>query len=1030
MTASESDSSVFRDPLAARRALQQLARQGVSDDDLQPLAPGLLAAVRDSPDPDRALVTFSRWFAGVCSPYSHLQTLLRHPVALHIFCLVAGSSQYLGDLLVRNPEYFEILSNPGVRGGVKSASALHQEVGALIGACRQPELMRDVLRRWKAREMLRIAVRDLTGLASMPATARSFSHLADACVQAALEIALRTLPLAESEPAPLFAVIGMGKLGGVELNYSSDIDLIFVTGDELPERVTAADGRRLEAVVYLGRLAECLIKTLADDTPSGHVFRVDMRLRPEGRFGPLVRSLASCRAYYENWAESWERQALLKARPVAGDPLLGAAFVEAVTPFVYPRTLPATIAAEIRANKRQIEDKCAVENETLTNIKTGWGGIRDVEFTVQLLQLRGGGRLPRLRSTNTLSALQRLRHADILPPAEAARIAEDYQWLRTLEHRLQLLHGFQTQVMPPPTEPHERLALARRMGYGDLVSWERDLDAVRLRVRAFLNARFYVSAEHEAAAPRAPADEWSDAVRLLRAADAPAAVADLLALLGSAGFRRPQDALGVLRMSLGGNEFGGMPPDTPVRFSRLFPEMMRECLRSADPDAALAGIEALALAVPNRAELYASLTDSPDALSKLVQLSAEAPPLVRRLAGHLEWMEILLSEDEASSLGDAGELDSRLQGANGREAKLRTLARFHQREILRIGAHEIWGLFPSGGSVCALSRLADLLLDALLRLGAEEIAAESACPQSAAQALSRVAVVGLGKLGGEETGYASDWDVVFAYDPPRTAPGRETPGFALANALVERVLLLAGALNPLGSPLELDLRLRPWGRKGALVFMPRDMARYYGESGETWERQAAIKARFCAGNAHVGGRMVRVMRAVSFGKGISAEEADEVRAMKRRIESERLRPGDEERDLKLGHGGLTDIEWLAQLAQLQRARVVPPLRTSHTIAALDAMAASRLLDAAEADTLRSAYLLLTRIRNAMWLRTGQPSDTLPDSPIEQAVLDAVFAYRLRPGEQEVRHIREEVNLVMREVRRIFIARFYEGQGYA
>ncbi|HLK59580.1 MAG TPA: DUF294 nucleotidyltransferase-like domain-containing protein, partial [Chthonomonadaceae bacterium] len=278
----------IEEPARALRRVRDLAGQGVTDDDLAPLLPHLLEALRVSPDPDRALGSFSRWFAAVGSPTSHLQTLLRHPVSLELFCLVTGSSQYFADLLARQPETFEILSNPGVRGGTKSAARLYREASALVDACQRPELKRDALRRWKAREMLRIGVRDLAGLADMPATAREFSNLADACVQKAHDIALATLLL--STPHVPFAVIAMGKLGGQELNYSSDIDLMFVHGDGLPAEVALEGGRRIESAVYAGRLAEAIVKALAEESAQGHVFRVDMRLRPEGRFGPLTRS--------------------------------------------------------------------------------------------------------------------------------------------------------------------------------------------------------------------------------------------------------------------------------------------------------------------------------------------------------------------------------------------------------------------------------------------------------------------------------------------------------------------------------------------------------------------------------------------------------------------------------------------------------------------------------------------------------------------------------------------------------------------
>ena len=987
--------------------------------------------------------------------------LLHHPVALDLFCLVTGSSQYFADMLARQPETIEIITNPGVRGGTKTAARFYRDASSLVDACQRPELKRDALRRWKAREMLRIGVRDLAGLAAMPATAREFSNLADACAQKALDIALATLGgmrdkargMSEASPHSSsliphpFAVIAMGKLGGQELNYSSDIDLMFVHGDHLPPDVQLSDGRKMETITYLNRLAETLIKVLNEDSANGHVFRVDMRLRPEGRFGPLTRSLAGYQAYYESWAENWERQALLKARFIAGDRALGEAFMALVEPYVYRRHVSQEFLSDVRANKRRIEHKCALEGETDTNIKTGCGGIRDVEFIVQRLQLQLGGVNPRLRTPNTLTALHRLFQSRILTAGEAEELAEDYQFLRNLEHRLQLLHGFQTQTLPPANDDRERTKLARRMGFRDRALFETALSERRNRVHHYLQSLFYDDiATFDGVLV---SGEWAELNLLLEALDTPGAQTQLAERLKQAGFQDVPAALRVLHISLYGNEFGGMPPDTPARFKTIAPRLLSLCAHSPDPDAALGGIESLALAVPNRAQLYAAFAENFELLPRLVSLAAVSPPLWKQLVRHQEWLDSLLDKDpeqegreetptvasissgfeytETSSY--LSELRSRMKSERDYNRQLDRVARFLQRERLLIGARDIWEEHTPRQTMQALTQLAGAALQILLDICAEPLIVAHAEPEFARRVLGRVAIIGLGKLGGGELGYGSDWDVLFVYDEEhqRGANARSHERVALVDALVERLNTAGKTLAAKGADVEIDLRLRPWGRKGALIHNLRGFAQYYRREAETWERQAALKARPVAGNPIVGARLVRLLQAVSYGRGVNREEDQAVQSMKQRIEAERLKPGERETDVKLGYGGLTDIEWLCQRLQLRHGRQSRTLRQPNTLRALSALAGLRLLDNAEADTLTETYLFLTRLRNLLWLQSGRSVDVLPDDAQRRSILARSLGYVDTAEISAAVQMLTDVRQHMQEARRIFTLRFVHAE---
>ncbi len=1010
------------------RRLRGLAGQGITDDDVAALTPLLLHALRHCPEPDKALGSFARWFEAVGGRASYLRLLLEQPAALDVFCLVAGSSPYFADLLVRNPEYFEIISRPGASGGRLTASTQYRAVSNLVSVCHNLPLKKDALRRWKAREMLRIGVRDLIGLADMPTTAREFSNLADACVQCAVDIALSAAPLAPDSFVPPFAVIGMGKLGGQELNYSSDIDLMFVHGDALPPEVERADRRNIETIVYLTRLAEAVVKILSEETGNGHVFRVDMRLRPEGRFGALTRSLAGYAAYYESWAENWERQAGLKARFIAGDRALGAAFMELRTPFVYRPVVSAQFVADILENKRRIERVCELAGETETNIKTGYGGIRDVEFLAQKFQLLYGGRRPNLRTANTLAALHRLRRARLLTEAQAAELADDYQYLRNLEHRLQLLHGFQVQNMPAKSDQNERAWLARRMGHSDRDAFEAELTRRRDRTHRHLQTLFY--GEGASFSPLTELGERREIGALLDAIETPAAQSEIEAILRGIGFRDIPAALLALRSPMRGNEWGEMPPDTAVEFKSLAPRLLEFLADTPDPDAALAGLEALAIAAPNRAQLYAALDDSPEMLLKILNLGSAAPPLIKNLTRHLEWLDSLLDtqerEDREQGTGNREqdsirlvELQARVRKAKDFAAKLDAIALFYQRETLQIGARDIWEEIDTAQVMDALTGLAETTLAALLEICVESLAAAQTDSEAARRVLGRVAIIGLGKLGGAELGYGSDWDVVFVYDAghDRADANQSDARFALVNKLAERLIGLNRELNLRGLNIEIDTRLRPWGRQGALVHSLRGAIAYYRESGETWERQAALKARFIAGHPQVGRRFERILHAVSFGRGATPKEDAAIATMKNRIETERLNPAQRDTDLKLGHGGLSDIEWLAQRLQLRYGGQRVSLRVPNTLRALSALVAVRQLDNAEADALTAAYLLLTRLRNALALPTGASVNVLPEEPARRRVLARFLGYT------DETQFWNDLHAYMTETRRIFLRRF-------
>ena len=563
----------FDDPARACRILQGMAGHDVPDTLFEAVLQAIVPVLAGSADPDRAVTNLGRWAEAVGSRAPFYRQLAFDPAAAPALLTVFAASQFFADLLIQTPEYLEVLTNPAIRDRARDAEALWADLSRRVGIAKTPNAKRDALRRFKPPEVLRIGVRDLLGYATMPETARAISDFADASVRMAWQICAEE----QGQPNAAFAVLALGKEGGQELNYASDIDLIFVHGDDLPAPTAI-------------KLGEAVRDALARATDAGFVFRVDLRLRPEGRFGPVSRSLSSCRAYYESWAEPWERQALMKARCVAGDTAVGAVFLDMAVPFVYRARVDEAFVESIRANKRQLEQKIARAGGAEINVKEGVGGIRDVEFAVQLLQLTAGGARPALRGGNTLNALVALADADLITADERDTLAESYEFLRTVEHRLQIRD--ELPVRDIPREPLELRRFGRRLGYPDGAVFLADYRRHTARVHALFARLFYGASPTGGGTADEPLSDW------VLAPDDPAAQAALRAALTARGFQDPDTALSLLSRAVTGSRYGGISPESRDTFAALVPALLDSAAATTDPDAALRGLDVLADAVP------------------------------------------------------------------------------------------------------------------------------------------------------------------------------------------------------------------------------------------------------------------------------------------------------------------------------------------------------------------------------------------------------------------------------------------------
>jgi len=934
----------FDDPAQACRILQGMAGHDVPDDAFGRLLGTITQALAGSADPDRAVSNLGRWADAVGSRTAAYGMLADDPGAARSLLLVFAASQFFADLLIKTPEYLEVVTNPAIRDRARGADALAADLERRVGIAKTPNARRDALRRFKPPEVLRIGVRDLLGLADMAETARAISDFADESVRMAFRICAEEL----GRPDAPLAVLALGKLGGRELNYASDIDLIFVHGDAMPQA---------EAV----KLGEAIRDALARATDAGFVFRVDLRLRPEGRFGPASRSLGACRAYYESWAEPWERQALMKARFVAGDGGVGAAFGALAEPFVYPARVDEAFVATIQGGKRRLEEKIARAGEADVNVKEGVGGIRDVEFVVQLLQLVTGGTNPDVRGGNTLAALDALAGAGLLTGEEGDTLRDSYCFLRTVEHRLQIRDELPVRCIPRDT--HELRRFGRRLGYADGAAFLADYRRHTARVHALFTRLFYGDASEdvrgEASSPLA---EW------VLAPDDPAAQSSLSEALAARGFRDIAAAQDLLRRSVAGSRYGDVTPDARAAFAALAPALLDAAGDTPDPDAALRGLGALADAVPSRAALDRSLAESASLLPRLCLLAASSPYLWQMLLGHLELLDLVADDeamDQPPTLRPAATLAE--TAAQARRARLQT------------GARDLWGLADTVQVVAEVTAAAGVTLESALDFARRELGF-----------VGRFAVVGLGKLGGDEMGYGSDLDVLYVADTGALAP---------AARLAERAQrILKDDLARFGFRYEMDARLRPEGRKGHLVLDVDSYRRYWAASAQTWERQALVKARWVAGDEALGRELIAAAHAFVYGLPFSDDQAGEIQAMKRRLETERSKGA---LDLKLGPGGLTDVEWTTQMLQLRHGARRARLRTPSTLEALRRLRDDALLTQVDWEALSTAYQSLTQFRNRLYLRTGVSADapaSLSDALRAQRTAARSVCLRLFYGE--------------------------------
>lgn len=952
----------IHDAAAARGYSENFAEQAVS---------GALGTA----DPQAALNRLARLLAMIDDP--NFRSLLENPDGLKSLLAILGYSNFLSSLIQRSPgDYVWLMREVGL-SGTRYSSAMHDDLTKRLPVGGELEDAGRILRVNKYREMLRIGVRDLLGAATLEETVHDISNLAEASIDASVEIAMTHLKQKHGVPLRItergvtrpgkFCVLGMGKLGGEELNYSSDVDLFYLYSSHegmTTGRPSKSGGYRdsVENHRFYVRLGETITRLLNERTADGIVFRVDLRLRPEGESGEIAYSLPSLDVYYQSWGRTMDRLALLKGKPVGGDRRLGEVFLESMIRFVYRRHLDYTAIEEIGVLKEKIHRQIDEEASGIRDIKLGRGGIRDIEFLIQSLQLIHGGRNPAIREKNSLRALDRLMKNGFLTERDAETLRESYIFLRTVEHRVQLVEERQTHTLPHSEDEISKLAYIMgfiRDGKGDESRFREALNRVTEDVRVCYDHLFFTED-----VPRSSRDVPEP--NLLRE---DLTEEEAVEELGSAGFSDPEAAYRNLLLLRDGPSYGHFTDTCRHLLRQIAPRLLAELKGVPDPDAVLVNLNRFIGKVGARASYYSMLARNPESIKLLASLFGSSPFLSGFLLRQPDLLDLMISGTDLSEGRSLEDLEEEIREILGPspsfEDELIMLRRYRNGEILRIGLGDLLGLRKLPGVNMELTALAEGLLRASFDMAVRDVAVDRGDPPGS------FGVVAMGKMGGREMNYSSDLDLVFLFQG-----GEGSREFY--TRVAQRMITIITSPTGEGVLYRADMRLRPSGHAGPLVTTLDSFRRYHQEDAMVWERQALTKARWVAGDREFGGNIAGTIDELTYSHAIGKEEVREIRRVRDRMENEISGESSGQfHDIKVGKGGLVDIEFAVQVLQLYYGHDLPEVRTASTMEALKALKDSGLVEENQYNALHRAYIFFREIENRSQLYQDRSDPRIP-----------------------------------------------------
>ena len=1031
-------------------------------------------------DPDMALNNLERFFTHAAAREQIPALLDNAARGLEILAQLFSTSQFFSDLLATYPDDSDVIHGP-----LRPSPTLDELIAALDAEVQsnadEAGMLRS-FRRYRQRQHLRICVNDIIRDRPLEEITKDLSNVADAALEVALRTATRNMrnrfgtPRLANGDISCCVVLAFGKLGGEELNYSSDIDLMAIFDDD-----GRTEGKRLSIAndEFWSRTIAELVRLLSAYTDRGMAYRVDLRLRPEGQRGPLVRTLASTLSYYDTLGRTWERQALIKVRPVAGDRALGEEFLRAIEGFVWRKYLSFAEINEIKAMKRRIEHKAHDAGDGERDVKTGHGGIRDVEFTIQFLQLLNGGDLPEVRQRGTLQAMQSLESAGCLTDPEYRALDDTYRFFRKTEHRLQLMFDWQTHRLPEKSDELRKLAL--RMGYSTRENVELPTKSAEAKkpesegaLSALAEGRLPQSPQRHSPLdepPIAPTMQTRDLLLdplkqflhdILEKTQLNRTILDHLlhqTFAGSEQDAEPESDLilapdpdeGAIRAALARYRFKDVMgafrnltqlAQESVRFlstrrcrhflASIAPQLLRSVAETPDPDLTLVNLEQVTASLGAKAVLWELFSFLPASLKLYVDLCSNSPFLSQILINNPGMIDDLLDSlilNRPRTLDELhGELKELGRGVERPEVMEPIRRSFQDKELLRIGVRDLLAKDGVRATAAAISDLAEAILTDISAWQEPVVVARHGIPILAngprVGQRCRYVLLALGKLGGREMSYHSDLDLILVYEgdgqsglPPeadRNSSYIRVDNYHFFTELAQCIIKAASQQGPLGRLYAVDMRLRPTGKSGSLVIPLAEFDRYYdGGAAMIWERQSLTRARMVHGDPVFANNVLHAVHRAVHGIAWKPEIIDEICSMRDKLEATAS-----PRSLKRGPGGMVNIEFLVQMFQIKYGERHPEILRTNIWEALDAMKAAKLLSDSEHQALFDAYSFLRFAESRLRIVTNRPLTEYPET-IENL---EKFARRLgmdATGTSAAERFRQELHRYTTQTRQVF-----------
>lgn len=942
----------FSDPAQAEQVMC-----GILDAGREEIASSLSGSLKNCPDPLRALVGISRLLERAGDGQRHVSLMAENPKYTEMLATLFSQSRMLTDTLCRNPEYAPWLFNDAPLRQTRTREATIGELAAAVAEAADFPKKCVALRKAARREQLRIAAREIWIHAPFYSIAEDLSNLADAALEAGIEMARGQLAPRFGVPVTTdgkdagqntkYVVLGMGKLGGRELNFSSDIDLVFVYGDN--GKTTGGTSGSITNEEYFKKFGELVIKAVSEPMPEGMVFRVDMRLRPFGKSGALATPFDGALDYYITYGRAWERQALIKARPCAGDLDMGEALLEKLRPFVFPRYFDDATLEDIRSVKQQTEAVIADSGRTDREVKLGRGGIRDIEFTVQMLQLLNGGRWPDLRTKNTLEAIEALGNRQSLSPFEAGALSRHYVFLRQVEHRLQIEGGLQTHALPE--QPADLDDLARRLGYADGDSFmrvyrERTNDTRRI-LEKFLSVK-------------GSGNLWINELLDPKSTDLSG-----LEKLREHGFKNPGQARGELLLLANGPEDAPYTRDVSQQFAAVTPTLLSALSGVPNPDNTLLRVGQVLARLHAPATLYGLLAYNTELCRYLVTLIANSDYLSGILVRDVGLLDLVGSPSALTMPTSRQSLEEDFAALRMAAHPEAAPYRLRDGEMLKVAMRDLIqgiSVYEVGDE---LTVLAEVILSNALQNARRMVEGRHG------KSGRRFAILALGKLGGREMGYGSDLDLVFVHEEegPHDCGLSDTEYFP---AIASHTLKSIKEPTRYGILYDIDTRLRPDGSKGVLSITDRRLVQYYTEEAQPWERFALMKGRCVAGDPDFMEQVEAAARDAAFSMTLTADMLAHLESL-----GAKLAASAGELDLKRHQGGLSEVEFTTRYWQLRHCSAHPELKRGGVFKALETISAKGLESPEDCATLTEAYAFYRGILNRIRMMNGSSQSSLP-----------------------------------------------------